>query len=119
MRVLIDSSVRIDHLRGVRTRETAILGTPLAAGKDVLLSFEVVTIGGADLALEAADHYRALRRFGVTTPKPRRLPPAGLPQNLANPDLRRAASRRRRPRCRFQLRTSAPRTLRRKDRPQS
>jgi hypothetical protein len=44
MRVLIDSSVRIDHLRGVRTRETAILGTPLAAGKDVLLSFEVVTI---------------------------------------------------------------------------
>jgi hypothetical protein len=69
MRVLIDSSVRIDHLRGVRTRETAILGTPLAAGKDVLLSFEVVTIGGADLALEAADHYRALRRLGVTMRK--------------------------------------------------
>jgi hypothetical protein len=29
MRVLIDSSVRIDHLQGVRTRETAILGTLL------------------------------------------------------------------------------------------
>ena len=26
MRVLIDSSVWIDHLRGARTRETAILG---------------------------------------------------------------------------------------------
>jgi predicted nucleic acid-binding protein len=107
MSVLIDSSVWIDHLRGVRTRETAILGTLLswldpelqpgdrdapanlligdlvlcevlrgipdprehAAVKDVLLSFEVVTIGGVDLALEAADHYRALRRLGVTMRK--------------------------------------------------
>ena len=107
MRVLIDSSVWIDHLRGVRTRETAILGTLLAwldpesergereapanlligdlvlcevlrgiadpgqhaVVKDVLLSFEVVTIGGADLALAAADHYRALRRRGVTVRK--------------------------------------------------
>ena len=114
MKVLIDSSVWIDHLRGVRTRETAILGTLLtwldpvperseavpersedapSAGllvgdlilcevlrgipdprehaivKDVLLSFEVVTIGGADLALEAADHYRLLRRLGVTVRK--------------------------------------------------
>jgi predicted nucleic acid-binding protein len=107
MRVLIDSSVWIDHLRGVRTRETAILGTLLAwldpeleprhrpahadllvgdlvlcevlrgipdprehaVVKEVLLSFEVVTIGGADLALEAADHYRALRRLGVTVRK--------------------------------------------------
>ena len=107
MRVLIDSSVWIDHLRGVRTRETAILGTLLmwldpelepggheeiadlligdlvlcevlrgipdprehAVVKDVLLSFEVVTIGGAELALEAADHYRALRRLGLTVRK--------------------------------------------------
>ena len=107
MRVLIDSSVWIDHLRGVRSRETAILGTLLASldpdlerrdrgaipnllvgdlvlcevlrgipdprehavVRDVLLSFEVVTIGGADLALEAADHYRALRRLGVTVRK--------------------------------------------------
>jgi hypothetical protein len=30
MRVLVDSSVWIDHLRGVRTRETAILGSLLA-----------------------------------------------------------------------------------------
>jgi predicted nucleic acid-binding protein len=107
MKVLIDSSVWIDHLRGVRTRETVILGALLAwldpeenlgdrgtpvdlligdlvlcevlrgipdpreyvAVKDVLLSFEMVTIGGADLALEAADHYRALRRLGVTVRK--------------------------------------------------
>jgi predicted nucleic acid-binding protein len=107
MRVLIDSSVWIDHLRGARTRETAILDTLLtwsdpalergedaasahlligdlvlcevlrgipdprehAAVKDVLLSFEVATIGGADLALEAADHHRALRRLGVTVRK--------------------------------------------------
>jgi predicted nucleic acid-binding protein len=107
MRVLIDSSVWIDHLRGVRTRETAILGMLLAwldpelergdhegtanilvgdlilcevlrgisdprehaAVKDALLSFEVVTIGGVDLALAAADQYRALRRLGVTVRK--------------------------------------------------
>jgi predicted nucleic acid-binding protein len=105
--VLIDSSVWIDHLRGLRTRETAILGTLLdrldperaggdgepavellvgdlvlcevlrgipdpgehAAVKHVLLSFEVVTIGGTALALDAADHYRALRRLGVTLRK--------------------------------------------------
>jgi predicted nucleic acid-binding protein len=107
MRVLIDSSVWIDHLRGARTRETAILdrllarldpavdvgdrqpiasllvgdlvlcevlrGIPnprkLAAVKDVLLDFELVTIGGVDLALRAADHDRALRRLGVTVRK--------------------------------------------------
>jgi predicted nucleic acid-binding protein len=107
MRVLVDSSVWIDHLRGVRSRETAILGTLLAwldpalargdpeakpnllvgdlvlceilrgipdprehaVVKEILLNFEVVTIGGVDLALEAADHYRALRRLGVTVRK--------------------------------------------------
>jgi|SRR5918996_865820 predicted nucleic acid-binding protein len=107
MKVLIDSSVWIDHLRGVRTRETAMLGALLAqldpgsvvdeheaiadllvgdlvlcevlrgipdrrefaAVKDVLLSFELVTIGSIDLALKAADHYRILRRLGVTVRK--------------------------------------------------
>jgi predicted nucleic acid-binding protein len=107
MKVLVDSSVWIDHLRGARARETTILDTLLgwldpgresrdreaivdvvvgdlvlcevlrgipdpsehAAVKDVLLSFELVTIGGIDLALEAADHYRALRRLGVTMRK--------------------------------------------------
>jgi predicted nucleic acid-binding protein len=107
MTVLIDSSVWIDHLRGARTRETAILSALLAqldaelegdeietsadllvgdlilcevlrgipdprehaVVKDILLSFELVTIGGTDLALAAADHYRALRRRGVTVRK--------------------------------------------------
>jgi predicted nucleic acid-binding protein len=107
MKVLVDSSVWIDHLRGVRTRETGIFAMLLtgldpasrlddgdapadlligdlvlcevlrgipdpgehAAVKEVLLRFEVVTIGGVDLALEAADHYRALRRRGVTVRK--------------------------------------------------
>lgn len=107
MRVLVDSSVWIDHLRGARTRETNILDTLLgwldpghedrdreaiidllvgdlvlcevlrgipdqsehAAVKDILLSFELVTIGSIDLALKAADHYRALRRQGVTVRK--------------------------------------------------
>lgn len=107
MKVLVDSSVWIDHLRGVRTRETEILDRLLAsldpelglydaeapadlligdlilcevlrgipdarehaAVKEILLSFEVMTIGGVDLALEAADRYRALRRRGVTVRK--------------------------------------------------
>ena len=105
MRVLADSSVWIDHLRGARTRETAILGALLdrldpasghadqefdllvadlvlcevlreipdpsdyVAVRGTLLSFELVTIGGIDLALQAADHYRALRRLGITVRK--------------------------------------------------
>lgn len=107
MKVLVDSSVWIDHLRGVRTRETEILDRLLAsldpevglydgeapadlligdlilcevlrgipdarehaAVKEILLSFEVMTIGGVDLALEAADRYRALRRRGATVRK--------------------------------------------------
>ena len=40
-----------------------------ATVKEALLSFELVTIGGVDLALKAADHYRALRRLGVTVRK--------------------------------------------------
>jgi len=107
MSVLVDSSVWIDHLRGVPSRETAVLdlllarrdpavehdvqepaaelvvadlvlcevlrGIPdareYAAVKDVLLSFEVVTIGSVDLALRAADYYRALRQRGITVRK--------------------------------------------------
>jgi hypothetical protein len=107
MSVLVDSSVWIDHLRGVPSRETAVLdlllerrdpavehegqgpaadlvvadlvlcevlrGIPFpreyAAVKNVLLSFDVVTIGGVELALRAADHYRALRRRGISVRK--------------------------------------------------
>jgi hypothetical protein len=104
MKVLVDSSVWIDHLRGMRTRETAMFdallalldpgrdagagptlvvgdlvlcevlrGIPdprqLAAVRKVMLGFDLVAIGGVDLALEAADHYRALRRLGITVRK--------------------------------------------------
>ena len=107
MRVLVDSSVWVESLRGVHTRETAILGQLLAwldpqlspddgetpadlligdlilcevlrgipeprehaLVKEAMLSFEVVTIGGVEVALEAADHHRALRRLGVTVRK--------------------------------------------------
>jgi predicted nucleic acid-binding protein len=102
--VLVDSSVWIDHLRGARTRETAMFGALLAildpeqdaearatlvvgdlilcevlrgiadarqhaAVRDVMLAFDLVEIGGVDMALRAADHYRALRRLGVTVRK--------------------------------------------------
>ena len=103
MRVLVDSSVWIDHLRGVPTRETAMFGALLdslshekdeagatlvvadlvlcevlggisdsrqhAAVRDVMLGFDLAQIGGVDLALRAADHFRALRPLGVTVRK--------------------------------------------------
>jgi predicted nucleic acid-binding protein len=34
-----------------------------------MLSFELVAVVGVDLALRAADHYRALRGLGVTVRK--------------------------------------------------
>ena len=40
-----------------------------AVVKDVLLSFELVAIGGVDFTLEAADHYRTLRRRSITVRK--------------------------------------------------
>ena len=107
MRIFVDSSVWIDHLRGARTRETAVFGAVLAsldpkreqddrqaeltlllgdlvlcevlrgipdrrehaAVRATMLSFELVAVGGVDLALRAADHYRALRRLGITVRK--------------------------------------------------
>jgi predicted nucleic acid-binding protein len=107
MRVFVDSSVWVDHLRGARTRETAVFDAVLAfldpkrkqddrqagvsllvgdlvlcevlrgipdhrehaAVRAIMLSFELVAVGGVDLALRAADHYRALRRLGITVRK--------------------------------------------------
>jgi predicted nucleic acid-binding protein len=104
MKVLIDSSVWIDHLRGTPTRETATFETLLAgldpgrsngagarlvvadlilcevlrgianprqyaAVRNTMLAFEIVQIGGVEIALRAADHYRALRRLGITLRK--------------------------------------------------
>jgi predicted nucleic acid-binding protein len=105
MRVLVDSSVWVDHLRGARTRETAIFDAVLAfldptrdqderqsdlsllvgdlvlgevlrgipdqhaAVRATMVSFELVAVGGGDLALQAADHDRALRRLGIMVRK--------------------------------------------------
>ncbi len=106
MRLLIDSSVWIDHLRGRRTRETLLLHDwlepdPLLAVADtvvrpqilmgdlilcevlrgidddaqatrvrrILLAFTQVRLGGIEVALAAAEHYRALRRLGITVRK--------------------------------------------------
>lgn len=102
--VFVDSSVWIDHFRGVMTPEVQALRQLLIAldpdtGEDdaahllvgdlvllevlrgitderqhdltraVLLAFPQVPLGGTELALAAADHYRALRRLGITVRK--------------------------------------------------
>lgn len=92
--ILVDSSVWIDFFRGATTPQTerldALLGSePLAVGdliltevlqgfsseKDfnqarrLLTALEVITLGGADMALQAARNYRTLRAQGVTIRK--------------------------------------------------
>ena len=92
--ILVDSSVWIDYLRGTDTPQTrkldVLLGTvPLAVGdliltevlqgcgserqfKDVermLSSLTRVTLGGPDVAVEAARNFRRLRAKGVTVRK--------------------------------------------------
>lgn len=99
--ILVDSSVWIDHLRGVRTPAVRRLAGLLDAldpdsGEDdpaellvgdvvllevlrgidddrqhaavrmALLAFPQVSLGGSAIALAAAEHYRVLRRRGVT-----------------------------------------------------
>lgn len=92
--MLVDSSVWIDYFRGVTTPQTerldALLGTePLAIGdliltevlqgfsherdfnqaRRLLTSLDVIALGGADMALQAARNYRLLRAQGVTVRK--------------------------------------------------
>ncbi len=92
--ILVDSSVWIDYFRGVDAPETAaldrLLGSePIAIGDliltEVLQGFtrdrdferarrmlsacELVLIGGADVAVEAARNFRRLRALGVTVRK--------------------------------------------------
>ncbi len=92
--VLVDSSVWIDLLRNRTTRETDRL-EELLRGEQVVIGdlmlvevlqgipsdrdfesarrmftrFEAITIGGADVALEAARNYRHLRAKGITVRK--------------------------------------------------
>ena len=92
--ILVDSSVWIDYFRGASTVQTerldALLGSePLAVGdlvltevlqgfnserdfnqaRKLLTSLEVVGIGGREIAIQAARHFRTLRLLGVTVRK--------------------------------------------------
>lgn len=92
--ILVDSSVWIDFFRGTTTPQTdrldALLSSqPLAVGdlilaevlqgfsserdfnqaRRLLTSLEVITLGGQDVALQAARNYRLLRAQGVTIRK--------------------------------------------------
>lgn len=92
--ILVDSSVWIDYFNGARTPQTdkldGLLGRePLAVGDLILMevlqgfddngdfrkarrlltSLTVIPIGGADIAIAAAQNFRALRKRGVTVRK--------------------------------------------------
>lgn len=92
--ILVDSSVWIDYLRGTPTPQTdkldGLLGvTPLAIGdlimtevlqgcpterefnsvRKTLEALTFVTLGGPDVAVLAAKHFRQLRARGVTVRK--------------------------------------------------
>ena len=92
--ILVDSSVWIDYLRGVETKQTdrlhGLLGLEPAAVGDLILtevlqgtttdkefkevlkllnSLEVVSLGGHSVAVQAARNFRALREKGVTIRK--------------------------------------------------
>ena len=92
--ILVDSSVWIDYFRGASTVQTerldALLGSePLAVGdlvlteilqgfnserdfnqaRKLLTSLEVVEIGGQEIAIQAARHFRTLWLLGVTVRK--------------------------------------------------
>ena len=92
--ILVDSSTWIDYFRGVSTAQTSKLDSlldsePLAIGdlilaevlqgftnnsdfnkaKGLLTSLDVVDIGGADIAIQAAKNFRILRGLGITIRK--------------------------------------------------
>ncbi|MBL0720709.1 PIN domain nuclease [Piscinibacter sp. Jin2] len=89
--ILVDSSVWVDYFRGTVTPQTdaldGLLGVqPLLMGdlilaevlqgfdreadfrraRELLARFECRTLGGADIALQAAQHFRSLRARGHT-----------------------------------------------------
>jgi predicted nucleic acid-binding protein len=92
--ILVDSSVWIDYFNGTITPQTnkldELLGRePLVVGdliltevlqgfadenefktaKRLLTSLTVVALGGQEIAIQAADHFRTLRKLGVTIRK--------------------------------------------------
>jgi predicted nucleic acid-binding protein len=89
--IFVDSSVWIDWFGGAATPQTECLdalltGEPLVVGdlvlaevlqgivhpwqlkqvRDQLLSLTIVDVAGRDIALKAAENYRALRALGIT-----------------------------------------------------
>lgn len=92
--IVVDSSVWIDYFRGTKKPEAdrldALLGTDVLAtgdlmlaevlqgfksdndfrdAKELLTSMEVIELGGADIAIQAAKHFRQLRAKGITVRK--------------------------------------------------
>ena len=92
--ILVDSSVWVDYLRGAATPQTdkldSLLGVvPLAIGdlilaevlqgcstdrefnqvKRTLGTLELITLGGLDVAVQAAQNFRKLRALGFTVRK--------------------------------------------------
>ena len=92
--ILVDSSVWVDYFNGTANRETDYLDTllgsePVAIGdliltevlqgfridvdyasaKELLRGLTLYDLLGADIAVKTADHYRALRKKGITVRK--------------------------------------------------
>lgn len=92
--IMVDSSVWIDYLRGTATAEVRhldrLLGAePLAIGDLILMEvlqgfssdrefsrvqallapFELIELGGRDIAIQAAKNFRVLRKHGITIRK--------------------------------------------------
>lgn len=92
--ILVDSSVWIDYFRGADTPQVdqldALLGQEILAtgdlmlaevlqgfgdeadfvqARDLLLSMQVIELGGREIGVRAAMNYRALREKGVTVRK--------------------------------------------------
>lgn len=92
--ILVDSSVWVDYFRGTPSPQSELLDRmlgyePVAIGdlmlvevlqgfaserdyrsaRRLLAAFPVIEIGGAAVAMEAAEMYRVLRRRGVTVRK--------------------------------------------------
>ena len=92
--ILVDSSVWVDYFRGIQSAQTdrfyALLGNePVATGdlvlaevlqgfgsaqdfnqaKKLLTSLPIIELVGGDIAIQAANNFRALRSLGVTVRK--------------------------------------------------
>lgn len=92
--ILVDSSVWIDYFRGTPTPQADMLDKLLGVetlstgdlilaevlqgfederhfdlAKRMMMSLEIINLGGLDIAIQAARNFRALRRLGVTIRK--------------------------------------------------